>query len=63
MGHNRLISLNIGGNSTYVSHHVGGYERLAVPEVVGIWMLAPMMNINAVMNSGGVICQLTCWRF
>ena len=54
-GFKRLIGFDMGGTSTDVCHHAGGYERSFESEVAGVRMRAPMMSIHTVAAGGGSI--------
>ncbi|MBI2295820.1 MAG: 5-oxoprolinase, partial [Betaproteobacteria bacterium] len=52
-GLDRIIGFDMGGTSTDVSHHAGGFERTFDALVAGVRMRAPMMDIHTVAAGGG----------
>ena len=57
-GFERIISFDMGGTSTDVSHYAGEYERTFETEVAGVRMRAPMMAIHTVAAGGGSILRV-----
>ncbi len=53
---NRIISFDMGGTSTDVSHYADEYERGLETEIAGVRLRAPMLRINTVAAGGGSIC-------
>src|SRR6202022_1375839 len=56
-GFERIISFDMGGTSTDVTHYAGEFERRSETEVAGIRMCAPMVHIHTVAAGGGSICR------
>jgi 5-oxoprolinase (ATP-hydrolysing) len=54
-GFDKIISFDMGGTSTDVSHFNGEYERTFETEVAGVRLRAPMMSIHTVAAGGGSI--------
>lgn len=52
----RIISFDMGGTSTDVSHYADEYERGLETEIAGVRLRAPMLRINTVAAGGGSIC-------
>ena len=54
-GYNRLITFDMGGTSTDVSHFAGEIEHIHDTEISGMRIRAPMMDIHTVAAGGGSI--------
>jgi 5-oxoprolinase (ATP-hydrolysing) len=59
----RLISFDMGGTSTDVSHYAGQFELTDESVVAGVRIRAPMMQIHTVAAGGGSICRFDGMRF
>ena len=57
LGKDRLISFDMGGTSTDVSHYAGRLERDNETIVAGTRIRAPMLRIHTVAAGGGSICR------
>ncbi|MBW4515740.1 MAG: hydantoinase B/oxoprolinase family protein [Timaviella obliquedivisa GSE-PSE-MK23-08B] len=62
-GFNKIISFDMGGTSTDVSHFNGEYERTFETEVAGVRLRAPMMAIHTVAAGGGSILTFDGFRY
>jgi 5-oxoprolinase (ATP-hydrolysing) len=62
-GFTKIISFDMGGTSTDVSHYNGEYERTLETEVAGVRLRAPMMAINTVAAGGGSILHFDGARY
>jgi 5-oxoprolinase (ATP-hydrolysing) len=62
-GFGRIITFDMGGTSTDVSHFAGAYERTFESEVAGVRLRAPMMAIHTVAAGGGSIIAFDGARF
>jgi len=62
-GFDKIISFDMGGTSTDVTHYAGEYEREFATEVAGVRIRAPMMKIHTVAAGGGSICSFDGARF
>ncbi|MGA9582617.1 MAG: hydantoinase B/oxoprolinase family protein [Allosphingosinicella sp.] len=62
-GFDRVIGFDMGGTSTDVSHHAGGYERTNETVVAGVRVRAPMLEIHTVAAGGGSVCHFDGTRF
>nr|HMN81779.1 hydantoinase/oxoprolinase family protein [Burkholderiaceae bacterium] len=56
-GFDRVIGFDMGGTSTDVSHHAGGFERAFDNLVAGVRLRAPMLDIHTVAAGGGSILR------
>ncbi|MBV9784740.1 MAG: 5-oxoprolinase, partial [Acidisphaera sp.] len=54
-GFDDIIGFDMGGTSTDVALHAGGFERSWETEIAGVRIRAPMMAINTVAAGGGSI--------
>jgi 5-oxoprolinase (ATP-hydrolysing) len=55
-GFDRIITFDMGGTSTDVSHYAGELERVYETQVAGVRLRAPMLDIHTVAAGGGSIC-------
>ncbi|HEX2478871.1 MAG TPA: hydantoinase B/oxoprolinase family protein [Geminicoccaceae bacterium] len=62
-GFGRIITFDMGGTSTDVSHFAGAYERTFESEVAGVRLRAPMMAIHTVAAGGSSIIAFDGARF
>ncbi|MEK6205436.1 MAG: hydantoinase/oxoprolinase family protein, partial [Amylibacter sp.] len=62
-GFGKIISFDMGGTSTDVSHYNGTLERSYETEVAGVRMRAPMMNIHTVAAGGGSVLHYDGSKF
>jgi len=62
-GFENIISFDMGGTSTDVSHYAGEYERTFDAEIGGVRMHVPMMQIHTVAAGGGSILHFTQGRY
>ncbi len=62
-GFDKIISFDMGGTSTDVSHYAGELERVYETEIAGIRLRAPMTAINTVAAGGGSICYFDGERY
>jgi len=62
-GFSKIISFDMGGTSTDVSHFQGEYERQTDNEIAGVRMRAPMLSIHTVAAGGGSILVYDGSRF
>ncbi|HEX9585919.1 MAG TPA: hydantoinase B/oxoprolinase family protein, partial [Gammaproteobacteria bacterium] len=62
-GFNRIITFDMGGTSTDVSHYAGEYERAFDTLVAGVRMRVPIMRIHTVAAGGGSILHFDGLRF
>ena len=56
-GFNKIISFDMGGTSTDVSHYAGEYERAYDTFVAGVRIRSPIMRIHTVAAGGGSILK------
>ncbi|MEZ5124616.1 MAG: hydantoinase B/oxoprolinase family protein [Thermoleophilia bacterium] len=63
IGFDRLITFDMGGTSTDVSHYAGELERSIESEVAGTRVRAPMLRIHTVAAGGGSICGFSEGRY
>ncbi|MFO8051713.1 MAG: hydantoinase B/oxoprolinase family protein [Thermoplasmatota archaeon] len=54
-GYKDIITFDMGGTSTDVSHYSGGYERTYGSKIAGVRIRSPMLRINTVAAGGGSI--------
>ena len=54
-GFEKIITFDMGGTSTDVSHYAGEYERAFDTQVAGVRMRVPIMRIHTVAAGGGSI--------
>jgi 5-oxoprolinase (ATP-hydrolysing) len=62
-GFERLITFDMGGTSTDVSHYAGEYERSLESTVGGVRLRAPMLRVQTVAAGGGSICSFEDGRY
>lgn len=62
-GFSKIISFDMGGTSTDVSHFQGEYERQTDNEIAGVRMRVPMLSIHTVAAGGGSILVYDGYRF
>jgi 5-oxoprolinase (ATP-hydrolysing) len=62
-GFDQIISFDMGGTSTDVSHYAGELERVYETEIAGVRLRAPMTSINTVAAGGGSICYFDGERY
>ena len=62
-GFDKVITFDMGGTSTDVAHHDGGYERVFDTMVAGVRIHAPMLLIHTVAAGGGSLCRFDNGRF
>lgn len=55
-GFDKIITFDMGGTSTDVSHYAGDLERVYETEIAGVRLRAPMMAIHTVAAGGGSVC-------
>uniref|UniRef100_UPI0013DB28F0 hydantoinase/oxoprolinase family protein n=1 Tax=Sandarakinorhabdus rubra TaxID=2672568 RepID=UPI0013DB28F0 len=58
VGDTRLIGFDMGGTSTDVSLHDGGFERASEVMIAGVPLSVPMLKIDTVAAGGGSIVRL-----
>ena len=56
-GYHKLITFDMGGTSTDVSHYAGEYERSLETTIAGARLRSPMLAIHTVAAGGGSICS------
>ena len=62
-GINCIISFDMGGTSTDVSHFSGDYERTFDSHISGIHLQAPMLNIHTIAAGGGSVVKFQNGRY
>ncbi len=62
-GFEALITFDMGGTSTDVSHFGGEYERSFESMVGGVRLRAPMLRIHTVAAGGGSVCAFESGRY
>ena len=62
-GFKRMISFDMGGTSTDVSHFSGHYERTFDSQVNGMHLQLPMLNIHTIAAGGGSIIKFRNGRY
>ena len=62
-GFEKIISFDMGGTSTDVSHFAGHYERDFNKQIGGMHVQAPMLNIHTVAAGGGSILKFQNGRY
>jgi 5-oxoprolinase (ATP-hydrolysing) len=62
-GFTKIISFDMGGTSTDVSHYNGAYERTLETEIAGVRLRSPMMAIHTVAAGGGSILHFDNGRY
>ena len=61
-GFDKIISFDMGGTSTDVSHYAGTFERAFDTKVAGVRMQVPIMRIHTVAAGGGSILHFDGMR-
>ena len=62
-GFERLITFDMGGTSTDVSHYAGEYERSLESTIGGVRLRSPMLRVQTVAAGGGSICSFEGGRY
>jgi 5-oxoprolinase (ATP-hydrolysing) len=62
-GFDHVISFDMGGTSTDVSHYADEYERVFMNQVAGVRLRAPMLDIHTVAAGGGSILHFDGNRY
>ncbi|HHP7232198.1 MAG TPA: hydantoinase/oxoprolinase family protein [Xenococcaceae cyanobacterium] len=62
-GFNRIISFDMGGTSTDVSHYHGEYERCLETEIAGVRLRSPILAIHTVAAGGSSILHFDGSRY
>ena len=62
-GYEKLITFDMGGTSTDVSHYAGEYERSYETAVGGVRLRAPMLRIHTIAAGGGSVCAFEDGRY
>ncbi|MCA9771001.1 MAG: hydantoinase/oxoprolinase family protein, partial [Myxococcales bacterium] len=62
-GYDKILTFDMGGTSTDVSHYAGTFEREFETQVAGVRMRAPMMSIHTVAAGGGSLLGFDGARF
>ena len=62
-GFEKLVTFDMGGTSTDVSHYAGEYERSYESVVGGVRLRAPMLRIHTVAAGGGSVCAFEDGRY
>ncbi len=62
-GFDRLVTFDMGGTSTDVSHYAGEYERSYESVVGGVRLRSPMLRIHTVAAGGGSVCSFEDGRY
>ncbi len=62
-GFDKLITFDMGGTSTDVSHSAGEYERSFENLIGGARLRSPMLRIHTVAAGGGSVCRFTEGRY
>jgi 5-oxoprolinase (ATP-hydrolysing) len=62
-GFERLITFDMGGTSTDVSHFAGEYERSLENTIGGVRLRSPMLRVHTVAAGGGSICSFEDGRY
>lgn len=62
-GFDKIITFDMGGTSTDVSHYAGELERVYESDIAGVRIRAPMMSIHTVAAGGGSICRFDGERY
>lgn len=63
LGFEKIISFDMGGTSTDVSHYQGEYERQDLTTIGGIRIRAPMIAVHTIAAGGGSILKFDGHRF
>ena len=63
IGENRIITFDMGGTSTDVSHFRGELERSYERKISGVRIRAPMLNIKTIASGGGSVLHYRDSRF
>ncbi len=62
-GFHKIITFDMGGTSTDVSHYAGHYERSFNTEVAGVRICSPMLRIHTIAAGGGSILHFDGWKY
>ncbi len=62
-GFTKLVTFDMGGTSTDVSHYAGEFERSLESVVAGVRLRAPMLRIHTVAAGGGSVCAFEDGRY
>ncbi len=62
-GFDKLITFDMGGTSTDVSHYAGELERSVESVVGGVRLRSPMLRIHTVAAGGGSVCGFVDGRY
>jgi 5-oxoprolinase (ATP-hydrolysing) len=62
-GFDKIISFDMGGTSTDVSHFNSDYERTFETEIAGVRLRAPMLAIHTIAAGGGSLLQFDGARY
>ena len=62
-GYEKLICFDMGGTSTDVALHAGGYEYATHNEIAGVRLRAPMLKVHTVAAGGGSVLRYGSGRF
>ncbi|MEM6834895.1 MAG: hydantoinase B/oxoprolinase family protein [Pseudomonadota bacterium] len=62
-GFDKVIAFDMGGTSTDVAHYAGGYALSDMPEIAGVKLDVPMLDIHTVAAGGGSILRYQDGRF
>ena len=62
-GYEKLICFDMGGTSTDVALHAGGYEYVTHNEIAGVRLRAPMLKVHTVAAGGGSVLRYRSGRF
>lgn len=62
-GYSKVIAFDMGGTSTDVAHYNGTYDTADAPEISGIKLDVPMLDIHTIAAGGGSILHHRDGRF
>ncbi|MEO0412379.1 MAG: hydantoinase B/oxoprolinase family protein [Pseudomonadota bacterium] len=62
-GFDKVIAFDMGGTSTDVAHFDGGFDIAETPEIAGVRLDVPMLDIHTVAAGGGSIIKFADGRF
>lgn len=62
-GYNKVIAFDMGGTSTDVAHYNDTYDRAETPEIAGVKLDVPMLDIHTIAAGGGSILRYQDGRF
>lgn len=62
-GFEKVIAFDMGGTSTDVAHYDGQYDHATSPEISGIKLDVPMLDIHTIAAGGGSILRYSDGRF